>query len=118
MLYFLCVFGAYSLAAATGRGEAAVRSAERKDDFPNNLEVFIPRNIYEKVILFQRVRPPDNPVEVLRKDDENLPKYIIEINEKISEKLHTDTTSRDEKEYATQKDNYETENEKNELTQC
>ena len=113
--YFLCVFSAYSLAAATGRGEAAVRSAKQKLDFPKYLEIIITKILNVKTILFHRVRPPDDPVEVLSKDDEIITKYIIENYEENYEKRETRTTLHDEEECMIRKEINATENERNTL---
>ena len=97
--YFLCVFSAYSLAAATGRGEAAVRSAKQKLDFPKYLEIIITKILNVKTILFHRVRPPDDPVEVLSKDDEIINQNIIENYEENYEKRTTGREAGQEEEF-------------------
>ena len=114
-LFFLCVFGANSLAVALGREDAAVRSAEQNNDFSKLLEIFISKIISEKTILFHRVRPPDTPVEKWKEMVKIIPKNIIQNYNKIHRKNNIIPSSDREFEFETRKQKYKSDDEINSL---
>ena len=85
--FYFCVLVTNSQAVALARESGDARSAKENSDF-SKMRIYYSKQIIEKIILFHRVRPPDNTVEISTKNEANKIIDIRNFTTKKHENLH------------------------------